>query len=99
MFHIADSLKVSFPFCFVQHTILILFGMLGLYIAFIVTVCGLGVIFLAIPDLMETNLWLVTFSDVITNSVLIWELTCFCHFIEGARHRTMIDMEIATLRI
>lgn len=92
-------MKVSFLFCFVQHTVLIRFGMLGLYIALIVTICGLGVIFLAIPDLMENNLWFITFLDILANWVLIWELTSFCHFIEGVRHKTMFGMEIATLRI
>jgi hypothetical protein len=78
---------------------MILLSMTGLYIALIATICCLGVIFLAVPDLMENDLWFVAFLDLLANWVLVWELTSFCHFIEGVRHKNMFGMEIATLRI
>lgn len=73
--------------------------MAGLYIALIITVCCLGVIFLAFPDLMENDLWFVAFLDLLANWVLVWELTSFCHFIEGVRHKNLFSMETTTLHI
>lgn len=78
---------------------MILLGMTGLYVALIVTICGLGIIFLAVPDLMENDLWFVALLDLLANWVLVWELTSFCHFIEGVRHKNIFSMEISTLRI
>jgi hypothetical protein len=83
----------------ISEIVMILLEMKGLYIALIVIICGLGVIFLAIPDVMESDLWFVAVLDLLANWVLVWELTSFCHFIEGVRHKNMFGMEVATLRI
>lgn len=73
--------------------------MTGLSIVLIITICGVVVIFLAVPDLMENDIWFFAFIYLLTNWVLVWELTSFCHFIEGVRHNNVFGMEVATLRI
>jgi hypothetical protein len=72
--------------------------MLGLYIALIVTFCDFGVISLAVPDVMENNLWFLAFLEMLVYFLLVWELTSFCH-VEGVRHKTLFTMKIATLHI
>jgi hypothetical protein len=78
---------------------MILLEMKGLRIALLVILCGLCVIFLAIRDVRNSDLWFVAFLDLLANWVLVWELTSLCHFIESVRHKNMFGMEVATLRI
>lgn len=73
--------------------------MTGLYIALIITISGLGIIFLAVPDLMDHDTWIFAFLDLLANWVLVWELTSFCYFLEGVRQTNVFGMEVATLRI
>jgi hypothetical protein len=70
-----------------------------MYIASIVTVCGLGVVFLAVSNLMENDLWFIAFLDFIVTLVLLLELTSVWHFIEGVRHKNLFVMEITALHI
>jgi hypothetical protein len=78
---------------------MILLGLAGSYIALIATISCLGAMFLTIPGIMENDLWLVAFVNLLANWVLVWELISFGHFIEGVRCKNMFGMEITTLRI
>jgi hypothetical protein len=72
---------------------------LVLFMALIVIIGGMCVVLLAIPDVMESDLWFVAFLDLLATWLLVWELSSFCHFDESVRHKNIFGMEVATLRI
>ena len=70
----------------------------GVLVALLVLAGHVWTVYVAAPDLLPPDAWLITALDLLAHWVLVWEITAFCCFLNDGQAKGVMAGHVSEIR-